>query len=66
MAKYTYLPTYLSCICLVSDMSKFHSEIEKLKEILLFNGYSTKLIDKCISKFMNRLYTKKTQGKYQL
>ena len=40
-------------------MSKFHFEIEKLKEILLSNGCSNKLIDKCISKFMNKLYIKK-------
>ena len=40
-------------------MSKFHFEIEKLKETLLSSGYSKKFIDKCISKFMNKLYTKK-------
>ena len=40
-------------------MSKFHYEIEKLKEILLSKGYSNKFIDKCISKFMNKLYIKK-------
>ena len=40
-------------------MSKFHSEIQKLKEILLSNGYSNKFIDKCISKFVNKLYIKK-------
>ena len=39
-------------------MSKFHFEIEKLKEILLSNGYSNNFIDKCISKFMNKLYIK--------
>ena len=44
--------------CLVSDMSKFH--IEKRKEILVSNGYFNKFIDKCISKFMNKLYIKKT------
>ena len=43
------------CFCLTTDMSKFHFEIEKLKEILLSNGYSNKFIDKCISKFMNKL-----------
>ena len=43
------------CFCLVSDMSKFHFEIKKLKEILLSNGYSGKFIDKWISKFMTRL-----------
>ena len=47
------------CFCLVSDMSKFHFEIEKFKEILLSNGYSNKFIDKCIWKFMNELYIKK-------
>ena len=36
--------------CSVFDMSKFHFEIEKLKEILLSNGYSNKFIDKCILK----------------
>ena len=40
-------------------MSKFHFEIEKLKEILLSNGYSNKFIDKCTCKFMNKLYIKK-------
>ena len=40
-------------------MSKFHFEIEKLKEILLSNGYSNKFIDKCISQFMNKLHIKK-------
>ena len=40
-------------------MSKFHFEIERLKEILLSNGYSNNFFDKCISKFMNRLYIKK-------
>ena len=47
------------CFCLVSDVSKFQFEIEKLKDILLSNGYSNKFIDKCISKFMNKLYIKK-------
>ena len=40
-------------------MAKFHFEIEKLKEILLSDGYSNKFIDKRISKFMNKLYIKK-------
>ena len=40
-------------------MSKFHFGIEKLKEILLSNGYFNKFIDKCISKFINKLYIKK-------
>ena len=47
------------CFCLVSDMSKFPFEIEKLKEILLSNRYSNNFIDKCISKFVNKLYIKK-------
>ena len=47
------------CFCLLSNMSKFHFEIEKLKEILLSNGYSNNFFDNCISKFMNKLYIKK-------
>ena len=47
------------CFCLISDMSKFHFEIEKLKEIHLMNGYSNKFIEKCIFKFMNKLFVKK-------
>ena len=47
------------CFCLVSNMPKFYFEFEKLKEILLSNGYSNNFIDKCISKFMNKLYIKK-------
>ena len=40
-------------------MSKFHFQIEKLKEILLSKGYSSKFIDKYIPKFMNQFYIKK-------
>ena len=47
------------CFCLVFDMSKFHFEIENLNEILLSNGYSNTFIDKCLFKFMNKLYVKK-------
>ena len=35
------------CFCLVPDMSKFHFEIEKCKEVVLSNGYLNKFIDKC-------------------
>ena len=38
------------CFCLVSDMSTFHFEIEKLKEIFLSNRYSNKFVAKCIFK----------------
>ena len=44
----------------VSDVSKFRCEIEKLKEILLSNGYSHKFIDKSILKLMNKLYITKS------
>ena len=47
------------CFCLVFDMSKFHFEIENLNKILLSNGYSNTFIDKCLSKFMDKLYVKK-------
>ena len=63
MANNTYVPTSLLCFCSVSDMSKFYFENEKLKEIILSNGYSNKFIHKYISKSMNRLYNKKNPGK---
>ena len=47
-----------NCPCLVSDMSRFYFEIEKLKELLLVNGYSNKFTDKCIFKFTNKLFVK--------
>ena len=47
------------CFYLATDIPKFHFEIEKLKEVLLSNGYSNKYIDKCISKFMNKLHIEK-------
>ena len=46
-------------LCLVSDICKFHFEIEKLKEMLLSNEYFDKFIDMCISKYMNKLNIKK-------
>ena len=44
---------------LVSNFSRFHLEIEKLKEILKKNGYPSGVIDNCIRKFFNRLYIDK-------
>ena len=41
------------CFNLVSDMSKFHLEVAKLKEILLKNDYPRKMIDTCVFKFLN-------------
>ena len=37
---YTLLHRFCFLFCLASDLSKFHFEIENLKEILLSNGYS--------------------------
>ena len=34
------------CFFFISDMSKFHFEIEKLKKIILSNGYFNKFINK--------------------
>ena len=47
------------CFNLVSDFSKFHFEVETLKKILRKNAYSLKFIDKCISKFLNKIYDPK-------
>ena len=47
------------CFSLVSDFSKFHLEVETLKQILLKNEYSKTFIDTCVSKFLNKLFTNK-------
>ena len=47
------------CFNLVSDMSKFHLEVAKLKEILLKNGYPRKIIDACVFKFLNKFFEPK-------
>ena len=38
----------------MSDMSKFHLEVAKLKEILLKNGYPKKIFDACVFQFLNK------------
>ena len=38
------------CFAIVSDFSKFHFQVETLKEILYENAYSMKFVD--ISKFL--------------
>ena len=48
------------CFNLVSDMSKFHLEVAKLKEILLKNGYPRKIIDACVFKFLNKFFEPKS------
>ena len=40
-------------------MSKFHFEVAKLKEILLKNGYPSKIIDACVFKFLNKVFESK-------
>ena len=43
----------------VSDYSKFHSEVSHLKEILKKNAFPIKLIDSCIKNFLNKRLTEK-------
>ena len=42
-----------------SSYQSFHNEIENLKKIFSKNGYRTTFIDKCIFRFLNKLYDKK-------
>ena len=48
------------CFSLVSDFSRFHLEVQKLKVFLLKNGYSSSFIDTCIRKFLDKKYSIKT------
>ena len=47
------------CSTICSNMSKFHLELERLKDIFRKNGYPASFIDKCIKKFLDKLYTPK-------
>ena len=42
-----------------SDFSRFHTETQRLRNILLKNGYPTSLLDNCIKFFLNKMYTAK-------
>ena len=44
---------------IVSDFSRFHSEVCDLKEILKKNAFPIKLIDSCIKSFLNKRLTEK-------
>ena len=44
------------CFTLCSDWTKFHEELETLKEIFQRNGYLKLFIDKCFKKFLDRLH----------
>ena len=44
---------------IVSDFSRFHSEVCHLKEILKKNTFPIKLIDSCIKNFLNKRLTEK-------
>jgi len=42
-----------------SSFLTLHKEIENLKNIFSKNGYPSKFVDKCISKFLNKLHERK-------
>ena len=41
---------------IVSDFSKFHLEVETLKKTLHKNAYPTKLVEKCVAKFVDNIF----------
>ena len=41
------------------DFSKFYFEVETLKKTLQKNAYPTKFIDKCVAKFVNKIFIQK-------
>ena len=47
------------CFNITSSYKKFHNEINALKQILKFNGYTIQFIDKCIKQFLQKLYVTK-------
>ena len=51
---------------IVSDFSRFHSEVSHLKEILKKNAFPIKLIDSCIKNFLNEKLVTLTAEKKDL
>ena len=43
----------------MSDFSKFHFEVETFRKTLHKNAYCTKLVDKCIPKFVTNIFVQK-------
>ena len=48
------------CFTICSDFSKFHWEVNSLKNILTKNGYPCSFIDLCIKNFLNKFYKPKS------
>ena len=44
---------------IVSDFSKFHEEVNYLKDMLKINSFPTNLVDKCIKIFLNKQFSQK-------
>ena len=42
---------------IVSDFSKFHEEVNYLKDVLKKNSFPTNLVDKCIKIFLNKPFS---------
>ena len=42
-----------------SDFSKFHEEVNYLKDVLKKNSFPTNLVDKCIKIFLNKQFSQK-------
>ena len=60
--KFGLVHTFLSCCFnLSSDFLKFHHEVGRLKNILLKKVYPKKFIDKCIQKFLNNMFIRRSQ-----
>ena len=43
-----------------SSFSSLHEEVERLKKIFKNNGYPMKFVDRCIYRFFNKIYEKRT------
>ena len=46
-------------ISIVSDFSKFHEDVDYLKDVLKKNYFPTNLVDKCIKMFLNKQFSQK-------
>ena len=58
--KFNLVSTIIFCsFTICTDMPKLHQEICKIKDIFIKNGYSERLLDKCVKTFLNKVFIPK-------
>ena len=58
--KFNLVSTIIFCsFTICTDMPQLHQEIYKIKDIFIKNGYSERLLDKCVKTFLIKVFIPK-------